>query len=339
MQRRAGREQRDRQRPQQRERHRPAQGAARPPADPDERADDRAGAEGREHVAEDGDVPVLVARHDRAEDEQRRERDEQRDAERGERRPDPRARADLVEAGAHVGEQRRAVQRCGGRGRLATLARAHAREQHGADEERRGVDREGGRGAEPEHERGRQRGAGELRDVREHRRDGVGLLDLVLGHRLGQQAGRRGAVERLGRSEEDADDHEVPDADLAGDDQQRQQRVQRKAREVGRDDEPVARQAVGDDAADEQEADERQAVGRQHEAEVGRAARQVDDEQRERDADDVVAERARRVGEPQQAKVAVAKDSQQVTQGGHGEQQRASAGAARRSGFEPRLSS
>ena len=109
----------------------------------------------------------------------------------------------------------------------------------------------------------------------------------------------------------------MPDAHLAGDDQHREQRVQREAHEVGRDDDAMARQAVGEDAADEQEADQRQAVGGEDEAEVGRAAGQLDDEQRERDRDDAIADDARRVGEPQQAKVAVAQDAQQVSGGDH----------------------
>jgi hypothetical protein len=88
--------------------------------------------------------------------------------------------------------------------------------------------------------------------------------------------------------------------------------VQHEAHEVGHDGDEVARQPIREDAADEQEGDQRQAVRGQDEAEVGRAARQVDDEQRERDRDDAIADDARRVGEPQQAKVAVAQDAQEL---------------------------
>ena len=307
---------------------------ARAPAQRDERARDRAGAEGGEHVAEDGEVAVLFARDDRADDEQRRERDEQRDAERRERRPDPRARAHLGEAGPHLGAQRCPVARVRAR-RPAAFARVHADEQGGAEEERRRVDGKRRRRAQAEHEPRRNGGTGELREVGEHRRHRVGLLDLGLGHGLRQQPTRGGAVERLGCAEQHADRHEVPDADLAGHDQQSEQRVQREPREVGHDHEQVARQAVGDDAADKQEADHRQAVRGEDEAKIGRACSQVDHEQGERDPHDVVAQRARRVGEPQQAKVAVAKDAQVFAQGGHGDIEVATGTALPSPGFEP----
>ena len=59
-------------------------------------------------------------------------------------------------------------------------------------------------------------------------------------------------------------------------------------------------------------ADERDRVGGQDEAEVGRLAGQVDDEQRQRDGDDPVAEHAREAGQPEQPEVAVAEDCEEV---------------------------
>ena len=94
--------------------------------------------------------------------------------------------------------------------------------------------------------------------------------------------------------------------------------MQDEAHEVGGDDDAVARQAVGDHAADEHEGDEREAVGAQDEAEVGRAAGEVDDEERQRDGDDVVAHDARGLPEPEQAEVPVTQDAQELRQAEHG---------------------
>ena len=52
-------------------------------------------------------------------------------------------------------------------------------------------------------------------------------------------------------------------------------------------------------------ADERDRVGREDEAEVGRVAGQVDHEQGKGDGDDPVAEHAREPGQPEQPEVAV----------------------------------
>jgi hypothetical protein len=93
--------------------------------------------------------------------------------------------------------------------------------------------------------------------------------------------------------------------------------VQREAHEVGRHDDPVARQPVGEHAADEQEGHERQAVGGEHGTEIRGAAGEIDDEERERDDDDRVADAARSLPEPQQAKVAVAQDAQEPAQTAH----------------------
>ena len=180
---------------------------------------------------------------------------------------------------------------------LAALARPHAA---AGTRPRRGTSpRRGERpaGARPEHERGRQRRAGELgRPSRSCRRRRLGLLDLVLGHGLRHQPGVGRAEERLGRAEQRLDHDDLPDLDGAGEDQHRQQRVQREAHEVGDDHHPVARQPVGPHAADQQEADERQRVRREHDADVGRRA-DLGDVQRERDEHDAVADRARRLAE------------------------------------------
>ena len=107
--------------------------------------------------------------------------------------------------------------------------RAHAREERRADQEAGGVDGEGRARADAEHERRGQRRADELGDVVEHRRDGVGFLDLRLRHGLRQEPAGGGTEERLGGAEQHLDHHELPDPELAGDDQDGEQRVQARS--------------------------------------------------------------------------------------------------------------
>jgi hypothetical protein len=96
----------------------------------------------------------------------------------------------------------------------------------------------------------------------------------------------------------------VPDRDRSREDQHRQQRVQPGAHEVGHDHHAMAREAVGQHAADQQEAHQREGVGREHEPDVaGRAdLRHV---QRERHEHDPVAERAGGLPDEHQAEVTV----------------------------------
>ncbi len=69
-----------------------------------------------------------------------------------------------------------------------------------------------------------------------------------------------------------------------------------------------------------QERDQRQARRGEHEPEVGRAARQFDHEQRQRDDDDAVADHARGLCEPQVAEVAMAQHAQLGGQVAHAAQ-------------------
>jgi hypothetical protein len=98
--------------------------------------------------------------------------------------------------------------------------------------------------------------------------------------------------------------------DGIGEDQRREQQVQRRAHDVGGDHQLRAREAVGPYAADEQEGDERDGLRPEHEADVRRAAGEVGDEQRERDDDEPVADDARRLREPHVPERRVAKDAE-----------------------------
>ena len=194
------------------------------------------------------------------------------------------------------------------RAELAPLARAQREQERGGDEERRGVDRERRAGPDAEHEHGRQRRAGELGDGLDRAERRLRRLDLALRHRLRDQPGVGGPEERLGRAERRLDQRDRPDLDVAGEDQRGQQRVQPEAHEVGHDHHAVPRQPVGPHAADQQEADERERVRREHDPDVARRA-DVGDVQRERDEHDPVAERARRLAEQQQPEVTVGEHS------------------------------
>ena len=127
-------------------------------------------------------------------------------------------------------------------------------------------------------------------------------------------AGRKNAS---ARAEQRLDRDQLPDLDGAREDQRGQQRVQREAHEIGHDHHAVARQPVGPHAAEQQECDQRQARRREHEPEIGRAARQFDHEQRQRDDHDAVADHARRLRQPEVAEVAMAQHAQLLREVAH----------------------
>jgi hypothetical protein len=93
--------------------------------------------------------------------------------------------------------------------------------------------------------------------------------------------------------------------------------VQREAHDVGRDHHAMAREPVRPHAADEQEHHERQGLRGEHESEVGGTAGPADHEQGERHQDDVVADHARRLREPQKAEVAVSQHATDLAEAFH----------------------
>jgi hypothetical protein len=189
-------------------------------------------------------------------------------------------------------------------GRLTAPARPQPHQEGRGDEERRSVERERPPRPDAEHERRGQRRAGELGD-RLHRAERRARgLDLLLGHGLRHEAGERRPVERLGRAEARLDHGDVPDLDSAGEDQQREQRVQAEAGDVGGHDHEVARQPVRPHAADEQEPHERHRVAREHDADVARRP-DLGHVERERDEHQPVADRAQALAREQEAELAV----------------------------------
>ena len=79
-----------------------------------------------------------------------------------------------------------------------------------------------------------------------------------LGHGLRDQPRVRRLEERLRGAVEQADDDHVPDLYDAEGDQQREGPVQEASGAVGDDHDQLARQPVGDDAADQEQEDQRQ---------------------------------------------------------------------------------
>ena len=135
----------------------------------------------------------------------------------------------------------------------------------------------------------------------------------------GNRARHEPVVGRDGEGHRDPEqrlDHdEVPDLDGVGEDQQREQRVERGARDVGAEHQPRARQPVRPDAADQEERDEREHLRAEHDSHLGRVVRQVRHEQRERDDHDAVAHRAGGLGEPEVAEVVVPQDAEALSHG------------------------
>ncbi len=255
---------------------------------------------------------VLVGDHG-PEDEPRGEAEEKHRAGRDQRRPYPGACAHLLVADPELSAQRFRLLAAGevGAGRGLASPRAHPHQQRGADQEGRGVDGECLAGSDAEDQRRRQGRADELADVVRHRHEGIRLLDLGLGDGLRDHRGRRGAEEGLRRSEQRLDHDDLPDRDVAGDDQHGEGPVEGEADQVGDDHQPVPRHPVGPDPAEQHERDERDRVRRQDEAEVDRIAGQVDHEQRQGDGDDPVAEHAGETGQPEQPEVAVSEDCEE----------------------------
>ena len=90
--------------------------------------------------------------------------------------------------------------------------------------------------------------------------------------------------EERARDRPDERDHrELPDLGLAGEQEVRRDRLRDPGHEVRADHDEVARNPVGDHAADEEEEDLRQDREREHEPELRRGAAELEDRERECD--------------------------------------------------------
>ena len=187
----------------------------------------------------------------------------------------------------------------------AALARPQLHQERGRDEERRGVDREREPGPDAEHERGRERRPDELGD----RLDGAERRPWPAGSGPPGPSAGRGRC-RPGRKNASAvpkpasisamcQISTVPVKISAASSACSAKRIRSVATIT-----LVPRQPVGPHAADQQEADQRQRVGGEHDADVARRP-ELGHVQRERDEHDPVADRARRLPAQQQPEVPV----------------------------------
>ena len=189
-------------------------------------------------------------------------------------------------------QQRRAEQKCG-RVEHESLPSAHGEDERGAQ---RGADQDGhvlgDRGQRP-------------RILEKGFRDG-----------LGQQAGIGGLEEGSGGPEQRLDHHHLKNRRSTGENQRGQDTVQSGTGEVGDDHDPVAGQSVGPDAPEQDQHDEGKRLRGQHQSEVGRRPGALGDVERQGDDHGLVADRAGRLPQEQEAKVSVAQDAQV---GAHGQ--------------------
>ena len=154
------------------------------------------------------------------------------------------------------------------------------------------------------------------------RSSAFGGLEVVGRHRLGHDP-------LLGREEERArdgpgegDHRELPDLGPPGDEEHGRDGLRDARHEVRRDHHEVARQAVGDHAADEEEEDLRQDRERQHEPEIGGGAVEIEDGEREcdgrhrraREGDDAAEEEEPEVPVREAARARYAADSPRLRQ-------------------------
>jgi hypothetical protein len=131
-----------------------------------------------------------------------------------------------------------------------------------------------------------------------------------LGDRLGQKTGVRRLEERPRCPEKRLDHDHLGHGGAAGEDQHCQDRVERGPREVGRDHDPLARDAVGPHAAEEDQGDQRQGLGGQHHAEIRCRAGPLSDVESQRNDHDLIADGARRLAKEQVSKISVAQNAQ-----------------------------
>ena len=286
------------------------------PADPDQRASDGPDPDHRHAYAEHGCVSVLLARDERSKHEQRRDGGEIDDSKRDQRHPNPGSRSHLEVARAELrpnaAPARPDRQPCSAAPPWTDSAEAGRADKKSARIDRKRPARAGG-----QDERCGKRRSSERRDVTRHAHQRVRLLNIGFRHGLRHQARDSGPEKRLRRAEERHDHDDLPDLDLAREDQRREQRVERRTDQVGHDHHDMTWQAIRPHAAEEQERDQRRSSCSQDEAKVSRIAGAVGNEERKRDEDQRIADRARRLARPQPSVVAVAQHARRLPESPH----------------------
>ncbi len=140
---------------------------------------------------------------------------------------------------------------------------------------------------------------------------GVGLLEAAGADDAGDQAGRGREEERVRDAADDLEDDELPELRMAADQERSDCSLRREHDEVGRHHDEVARQAVGPDAADEDEEDLRDPDRGEHDPQVGgRAVQVVEDGERERDGCERAAEQRCGAADEEEAERALAESAE-----------------------------
>jgi hypothetical protein len=255
----------------------------RPEPEQQQPAGDEARAFRGDDRAERRRTAQIPLRHERAEDAEGAHPDHVPQRRRDDHDPQPGPRPELVPAFRELPKERL------GR-RFERASDAHAEEEGRAGGIRRRVERD--RPARPDR-RYRHASYGRADDVAPALRESqkrVSLLEQVRFHRLRHDRDRGREEESDRGPARDLEHDEVPDLGATGQQEQRGCSLRTAAEHVRADHHEVARDAVADDAANENEDDLGQPRARQHVAEVGRRAGEVEHGEREGDRRDGRAE-------------------------------------------------
>ena len=233
--------------------------------------------------------------------------EEHRDEREGERRPEPRRPADVPDALAQVGQ--------GGRALLARPLRPridpHQRQAAGREEERGGGHPDGEPRLEQGHRDAPERRADRLLCERAHHAlQAVRREDLVLGQELRDERGVAGDEQRLPHSDQAAGQREVPELERVGHREHRDHGHGGRAQDVRAQHHGAARQAVGDDARRQHQADQPDAVRGRDDRKLHGSAVQLDHLPGERDQPHPVARKRNGQTGPQEPEVAVTERAQ-----------------------------
>ncbi len=169
-----------------------------------------------------------------------------------------------------------------------------------------GVEQQGGAGADGGDDRAAQcrpeRECGEARD----REVAVRLLKQLRPDDLAHEAVERGVVEGDSGSTAGLQRDQLPDARVTRDDEDTHTGPHGATRSVAGDHDGAARQAIAEHAAEGERCDLRDRPGRKGEADLGRAAAEVEDCERDRDRREVRADIRDRAAREEEPEVAVA---------------------------------
>jgi cytidylate kinase len=261
----------------------------------------RADAAGGQDDAEAAGGPVeLLVDAQRHEDLGGAEEEQQRDGGHDQRRPQP---------GLAAHERRGLTDLHAQRVRVAVAHRdagAHDREAADGHGEGGRVDQQRAAGGDERHDRAAERRTRQAqRDRPQRRRQRVGLDERVLGDQLRDDRAHRGAAQPFAGAEDEAQQHHVPDLEDAAERQRAGEADGHEPEGVGHQQLAALVVAVGEHAAEQQEAHHPQRPRQPDERQRRRAATEVQHRKRERYEVDAVAEHRHQRAGPEQPEVSL----------------------------------